>query len=570
MASTPTSSADRSRIFRALLRLLPFDFRVEHGREMEQVFRRSRPRRATRARFGAVARLWFETVHDLLTTAPRQHAAMLRQDIGYTLRTLRRTPGFTAAALLTLAIGISASASIFTIINAFLFRPLPVDRPEELVSIATLGDRHIEMPHGVSFRDLQDYRELTDVFSRAARYQPQGAWFDAGNGIERIVVEAVTENTFSLLGVRPAIGRVLAPADEQSPVVVLAHEYWRGRFNGDPSVVGRTVRMNGEAFTIIGVAAERFCRPRVAAARVRLRAVVDARPHLGRSRRTVRNCSRRGIVTQLGVIGRLKTRRRPRTGPRRAGGQGRRARAPVPGDEHGRRAARRSGNARAAGSAERPDVSRRGGRASRCWPDCCCASRAPTSRTCCWHAPRRAGARWRCARRSARGSGRIVRQLFTESVVLAVLGSAGADRCWRWRPRRPWSTASPAWRSRYRCASISASTGACFGVTLLVAVAAGVIAGLAPALYARRADVNTLLKTGGRREGAERGRLRGLLVVAQIAVSLVLLIVGGLFVRTLERARHADVGFRSDHVLMARVDLSRETYTAARRQGVLS
>ena len=96
------------------------------------------------------------------------------------------------------------------------------------------------------------------------------------------------------------------------------------------------------------------------------------------------------------------------------------------------------------------------------------------------------------------------------------------------------------------------------GVTLLVAVAAGVIAGLAPALYARRADVNTLLKTGGRREGAERGRLRGLLVVAQIAVSLVLLIVGGLFVKTLERARNADVGFRSDHVLMARVDLSRD------------
>jgi len=103
------------------------------------------------------------------------------------------------------------------------------------------------------------------------------------------------------------------------------------------------------------------------------------------------------------------------------------------------------------------------------------------------------------------------------------------------------------------------------GVTLLVAVTAGAIAGLAPALYARRADVNTLLKTGGRREGAERGWLRGVLVVAQIAVSLVLLIVGGLFVKSLEGARSADVGFRSDHVLMARVDLSRPTLTTARR-----
>jgi hypothetical protein len=124
-----------------------------------------------RSRGGAA---WFDTIHDMLTTAPRQHASMLRQDVGYTLRTLRRTPGFTAAALLTLAIGISASASIFTVINAFLFRPLPVERPEELVSIATLGDQHIEMPHGVSFRDLQDYGALTDVFAGLLGYQPHG------------------------------------------------------------------------------------------------------------------------------------------------------------------------------------------------------------------------------------------------------------------------------------------------------------------------------------------------------------------------------------------------------------
>ena len=114
--------------------------------------------------------------------------------------------------MLTLAIGISASASIFTIINAFLFRPLPVDRPEELVSIATRGDHHIEMPHGLSFRDLQDYAALTDVFTGLLGYQPQGVWFDAGSGVERVVLEAVTENTFSLLGVRPAAGRVLVPA----------------------------------------------------------------------------------------------------------------------------------------------------------------------------------------------------------------------------------------------------------------------------------------------------------------------------------------------------------------------
>lgn len=177
--TTPTRPSRSGRVFRALLRLLPFDFRVEHGREMEQVFRAQQEDARHEGTVRAAARLWFETVPDLLTTAPRQHVAMLRQDFGYALRTLRRTPGFTAAAILTLAIGISASASIFAIINAFLFRPLPVDRPEQLVSIASL-DHHIEMPHGVSFRDLQDYRELTDVFSGLLGLQPQGTWLNTG------------------------------------------------------------------------------------------------------------------------------------------------------------------------------------------------------------------------------------------------------------------------------------------------------------------------------------------------------------------------------------------------------
>ena len=121
--ATPTSRSRSTRAFRALLRLLPFDFRLEHGREMEQVFQAQQQEAHHEGTVRAVARLWLEAVNDLLTTAPRQHVAMLRQDVGYAMRTLRRTPGFAAAAILTLAIGISASAIIFTIINAFLFRP---------------------------------------------------------------------------------------------------------------------------------------------------------------------------------------------------------------------------------------------------------------------------------------------------------------------------------------------------------------------------------------------------------------------------------------------------------------
>ena len=162
-------------------------------------------------------------------------------------------------------------------------------------------------------------------------------------------------------------------------------------------------------------------------------------------------------------------------------------------------------------------------------------------------------------------TGRIVRQLFTESVLLALLGSAGA----------------------VLLAMLSASAmerglaGLTFDVplrvdfsvdwrvvaaTLAVALGAGVVAGLAPALYARRADVNSLLRSGGQREGSARGRLRGLLVVAQIAISIVLLVIGGLFVKTLDRARQIDLGFRADPVLTARVDLSSAEYDENRRR----
>jgi putative ABC transport system permease protein len=510
----------------------------------------------------AVARLWFETVHDLVTTAPRQHAAMLRQDIGYTLRTLRRTPGFTAAAVLTLAIGISASVSIFTIINAFLFRPLPVDRPEELVSIATLADHHIEMPHGVSFRDLQDYAELTDVFTGLLGYRSDGAWFDAGSGVERIVMEAVTENSFVLLGVRPAIGRVIAPADTRTPVVVLAHEYWRGRLGGDPSVIGRSVRMNGQAFTIIGVAEEKFAGLesllRVSAfvplsVLDRLRQDGTAGPEWFEERdRHV-----------LGIVGRL----RPGVRLKQA-----RAALAVKADVlAGQYPATNEGvSLLVIPETHARPVPQNGPMfhvAAAVLSLLAGLLLCLTSANIANMLLARAASRGReMALRAALGarSGRIVRQLFTESVVLAILGSAGDILLAM--------VAASAMEHGLASLSFEVPLRVDFsldwrvlGVTLAVAMAAGGISGLAPALYARRADVNSLLKTGGRREGAQRGRLRGLLVVTQIAVSLVLLIVGGLFVKTLGRARNVDLGFRSDRVLMARVDLSLTNYRDERR-----
>jgi hypothetical protein len=114
------------RIFGLLLRMLPFDFRADHGREMEQVFRTQR--RESRG-MRAIAGLWFETIQDVLATPPAQHVEVLRQDVGYALRTFRRAPVFAAVAVITFAISIGGATSVFTVVNAFLFRPLPVIGP---------------------------------------------------------------------------------------------------------------------------------------------------------------------------------------------------------------------------------------------------------------------------------------------------------------------------------------------------------------------------------------------------------------------------------------------------------
>lgn len=194
----------------------------------------------------------------MCTTAPREHVAILRQDVGYALRALRRAPVFTASVVLTLAFGMSAMTGMFTIVNAVMFRPLPVDHPEQLVSISNSTGS----PYRLSFLDLQDYREQSDVLTDAIGYQPRVAALNAGGGAERITVEMVTDNYFSVLGVQPAAGRVIQPnegrARGDAPVLVLAHEYWQSRFGGDPSIVGRSARLNGRPFTIVGVASRAF------------------------------------------------------------------------------------------------------------------------------------------------------------------------------------------------------------------------------------------------------------------------------------------------------------------------
>ncbi|HSA55328.1 MAG TPA: ABC transporter permease, partial [Gemmatimonadaceae bacterium] len=185
----------------------------------------------------------------------------LLQDLRYALRGLRRSPGFTAVAVLTLTLGIGVNSAIFGMVNAILFRPLPVERPAELVDV--YGHTATSSTHDThSYPNYLDYRQQTTTLSGLIGYSNFFAHAEVGGGSELIVGELVTDNYFQTLGVRPVLGRVFTPdefgASGASPVAVISHAMWQSRFAGDPAVVGKQFRMNGRVYTVIGVAPSAF------------------------------------------------------------------------------------------------------------------------------------------------------------------------------------------------------------------------------------------------------------------------------------------------------------------------
>jgi predicted permease len=542
----PTSWTDR--IFRAVLRVFPFDFRADHGRDMEQTLRAQHREARREGGVGALLRLWLDVARDVVTTAPREHAAILKQDVGYALRALRRSPVFAGSAVLTLAIGMSVMTAMIAILNAVMFRPLAVDHPEQLISISNATG----LGHYVSYKDFQDYRAETAVLSDAVGYVPRVASLTANGGSERITLELVTDNYFSMLGVAPAAGRLIQPnegrAPGDAPVLVLSYEYWQSRFGGDPSVVGRSVRLGNQPFAIVGVAARSF---RGTESLLRVSAYVPAW--------MVGAFMKFGPPTSefddrsapfLSVLGRLKP-----------GVSLEQARAVL--------ALRARLLARDYPEAHK-DISLRVIPETHARPNpslggflrlatTTLAALAGmlvliTSANVANLLMARAASRGReVALRAALGArrGRIARQFLTEGVTLALLGGIVAIPVVM--------AATTALRNVLSTASgvIAINPDFRFDIRVLMAMlmmagGAGVFAGLAPALAACRADLGTSLKSGAR-GGADRsgGKMRNALVVAQVALSLTLLVSGGLFVRSLDRARQIDLGFEPEGMLLA-------------------
>src|SRR5215470_10069281 len=183
------------------------------------------------------------------------------KDMRYGALALMKRPGFTIVSVLTLALGIGANTALFSVVNAYLFKPLPVKEPDRLVVLAS-KDQRSEAPHGTSYLNYADIRNQRDVFTDVIAYVPDIVSLNVDGEAERGMIELVSGNYFSMLGVEAAHGRAFAPDEGQAvgsaPVMVLSHGYWQRRFGGEVSAIGKTVKVNGRLFTIIGVAPESF------------------------------------------------------------------------------------------------------------------------------------------------------------------------------------------------------------------------------------------------------------------------------------------------------------------------
>jgi len=238
------------RLYRALLRLYPAEFRDAYGREMAQMVR-DRTAREPRAR------LWIDLLRDLLRTAPKEHASVLLTDVRYAVRLIRRAPMFTAAVVGTVALAIAANTAIFSVVNAVLLRPLPFAEPGRLVQISEKNDA-LGLPNfGASVLNFLSWRERTRSVDALSAIGFASFTLSGLGEPEQLSGNRVSPSLMPLLGLAPVAGRAFS-AEEELPgapsVAMIGEGLWARRFGRDPAAIGRTVTLNGLPVTIVGVA----------------------------------------------------------------------------------------------------------------------------------------------------------------------------------------------------------------------------------------------------------------------------------------------------------------------------
>ena len=460
----------------------------------------------------------------------------LWQDIRYGARLLLKHPAFTVVAVLSLAIGIGANTAVFSVAKAVLFPALPFADPERLVNVHD-NSGHYNGPLSVSYPAYRNFRDANQVFDSLLCWSRLAVSLDAGQGAEQAFGVIVSGNYFTTLGVRPARGRFFLPEEGETvgahAVAVISHRFWLRRFGGDESVVGRAVRINGTQFTVVGVAPERFTSPLpLFAPDVYVPLMMHARLMPGGAP------LESPAAEWLEMTGRLK-----------AGVSIEQARENVAQLARNFAAAhpafnRREGEPeRDRGAVEVVPVGalpRRERLAVAGFMGLLLAVVSLVLLIACANLTslllvRAAARRREIAVRLAMGASRarLVRQLLTESVLLCLVSGAAGLLFAFWM-----IDLLLAFRPAFEVPlELSVSVDArALGWAFALSFATGVLFGLLPALQASRPDLTTALKDDARSPGLRRSRLRDLFVAGQIAMTVLLLVCAGLFLRALSHA----------------------------------
>jgi len=495
---------------------------------------------------------------------------VLAQDLRYCLRSLRRRPGYAATAILSLALGIGVNTSIFSFINAVMLRPLPVPQSERLVSIYHRSSKG--WLSSSSYPDYRFYRDHNQVFSGMVAYLRVPMLLRGADSDEEVSGELASADYFFVLGLKPVVGSWFGREGNHSagdePLVVLSHDFWQRRFGADPAVVGKSLRIGAGSFTVSGVAPPAFRG-----------LVLDwgdppaVWVPVGMNRQAVPAFSELDVLNYWGMHSFLLA------GRLRPGVTFEQAQAAMS-VLSSRAAPQRDAAFREDGLRFTTELYP--AQQARFWPD----YRGSITRflglleacvglillIACLNL-----ANLLLARTSQRqkeiavrlsigsGRGRLVRQFLTESLVLSLLGGAAGLLVAR---------ATTAYLSGFhRPFKIPLSLDTSFDArvlafALLLSAVTGILFGLIPARQASRVNVTAALKTESLKLGAGRGSiaLTDALVVAQVALSSVLLVGAGLFLRTVQNARAEDITLQPGNVLAATIDPTIAGYNERRRR----